>query len=136
MLSVHDIPGAHSQAGTLPKLADKTVGDNVVMVAPWKCKIRRVNVIATSAWAGVGSASNYNNLVLSTVINGTKVAVGTICGSVSGTPVLANTEAAVYAPASYPTLSEGDCLILGIGTVGAGSTAAPAFTTRAIFEGA
>lgn len=136
VISIHDIPGQHQVTGILAKLADKTVGSAVVAVMPFKCKVRRVTVMSAESWVGVNSTTNYNNLILSQVVGGVKTALGTISGSAAGTVVPANTEIPIYAPAVYPTLDEGDAIILEIGTVGAGTTAAPAMTARVIFEGA
>jgi len=136
MISLHDIPGAHIEVGHLPKLADQTVGNAVAFVAPFKCKIRSVEVVAKDAWVGVDSATNYNNLVCSTVVSGVETAVGTICGSPAGTPVPANTPTSIYAPATYPSLEADDLVNIAVGTVGAGAAAAPALTVKVIFEGA
>jgi len=136
MISLHDIPGGHLAIGHLPKLADKTEGDSVVFVAPFKCKLRSVEVVSNQNWVGVNSATNYNKLVCSTVISGVETAVGTISGSPSGTPVPANTPTSIYSPSTYPTLEADDLVVLSLGTVGAGTTAAPAMTAKVIYEGA
>ena len=135
MQTLHDIPGAHQVLGFLPKLADQTTGF-VAIPAPFKAKLRSVHVAAGENWVGVDDATDYNQLVVSTVVSASKAAVGTICGSAAGTPVPANTLTEAYGPTTYPTLDEGDMVIVEMGTVGAGTTAAPAFAVRALFEGA
>jgi len=138
MNSIHDIPGDHKQLVTVPKLAAATVGEFTVFVAPFKCHVTDVSLFAGTAWAGANDATNYNRFVLYNCgVNGTAtaVALGTVSGSPTGTVAPIGSAKAIYTPTTPGTFSAGNTFVLLLGTVGTGTTEAPAMTVVTTFRG-
>ena len=139
VMSKHDIPGTQKFAVTIPKLADKVEGEWVTFVAPFKCVVYGIDLVAGEAWVGLTDATNYEKFIAySRGVNGTAsaVALGTVLGSAAGTPIYQGSIKALYSSTTGTPVAANSTFTVRLGTAGAGSTAPPAMTVITSFKAA
>lgn len=132
--SIHDIPGAHRATAYLSAAAAGDATDEeVVFVAPFACKVRKVTVVPAAAVTGANTNSRNINLIN----RGTDGSGTTELANrdyLSGTNESKAVARDLYAPATYLALAAGVVLAVQSELVGTG-LALPSFHVVVEFEG-